>query len=79
MVNCKRESQALSVLKDTAIKIRTEGQRHLGAVISSSKYKHEHVQNKIDELIKEIKVLSMIGKTINDCFITASNTSHRTS
>ena len=27
----------------------TEGQRHLGAVIGSSKYKREYVQNKIDE------------------------------
>ena len=51
------------VFKDTAIKIATEGQRHLGAVIGSSKYKREYVQNKIDELINKIKVLSMIAKT----------------
>ena len=52
-----------------------EGQRHLGAVIGSSKYKREYVQNKIDEIINEIKVLSMIAKTepqaAYSCFITA--------
>ena len=45
------------------VKITTKGQRHLGAVIGSSKYKREYVQNKIDQLINEIKVLSMIVKT----------------
>ena len=34
-----------------------EGQRHLGAIIGSSKYKREYVKNKIDEFINEIKVL----------------------
>ena len=53
----------MTVFKDSAIKITTEDQRHLGAVIGSSKYKREYVQNKIDELINEIKVLLMIAKT----------------
>ena len=44
------------------IKVTTEGQRHLGAVTGSSKYKCGYVQNKIDEPINEIKVLSMIAK-----------------
>ena len=39
-----------------------EGQRHLVAVVGSSKYKREYVQNKIDELINKKKVLSMIAK-----------------
>ena len=51
-----------------------EGQRHLGAVVGSSKYKLEYVQNKIDELINK-KVLLMIGKAepqgAYSCFITA--------
>ena len=53
------KQQATSVFKDTKIQITTEGQRHLGAVIGSLKYKHNYVQNKINELIiSEIKVLS---------------------
>ena len=52
-----------------------ESQRHLVAVIGSSKYKREYVQNKIDELINKKKVLSMIAKAepqgAYSCFITA--------
>ena len=33
----KAKQRAFTVLKDTAIKITTEGQRHLGVVIGSSK------------------------------------------
>ena len=77
MANCKKKAKqrAFTVFKDTTIKITTEGQRYLGAVIGSSKYKREYVQNKIDELINEIKVLSMIAKTepqaAYSCFIAA--------
>ena len=35
----KAKQRAFTVFKDTAFKITTEGQRHLGAVIGSSKYK----------------------------------------
>ena len=63
IVKEKAKQQALSVFTDTAIKITIKGPGHLGVVIGSSKYKHEYVQKKIDELIKEIKVLSMIAKT----------------
>ena len=59
----KAKQRAFTVFKNTAVKITTEGQRHLGAIIGSFKYKREYVQNKIDELINEIKVLSMIAKT----------------
>ena len=75
IVKEKAKQRAFTVFKDTAIKITTEGQRHLGAVIGSSEYKREYVQNKIDDLINEIKVLSMIAKTepqaAYSCFITA--------
>ena len=56
IVKEKAKQRAFMVLKDAAIRITTEGQRHLGAVIGSSKYKLEYVQNKIDELINEMKV-----------------------
>ena len=71
----KAKQRAFTVFKDTAIKITTEGQRYLGAVIGSFKYKRKYVQNKIDDLINDIKVLSMIVKTepqaAYSCFITA--------
>ena len=75
IVREKAKQGAFTVFKDTAIKITTKGQRHLGAVIGSSKYKREYVQNKFDELINQIKLLSMIAKTEPQaayaCFITA--------
>ena len=63
IVREKAKQGAFTVFKDTAIKITTKGQRHLGAVIRSSKYKREYVQNKFDELINQIKFLSMIAET----------------
>ena len=43
IVKEKAKQRAFTVFKDTAIKITTEGQRHLGAVIGTSKYKREYV------------------------------------
>ena len=63
IVNEKAKQCAFTVFKDAAIKITTEGQRHLGAAFGSSKYKREYVQNKIAELINEITILSVIAKT----------------
>ena len=60
IVKEKAKQRAFTVFKDTWIKIITEGQRHLGPVIGSYKYRPEYVQNKIDE---PINILSMITKT----------------
>lgn len=63
------------VFKDKAKMILSERQRHLVAVICSFKVKHEYVQNKVDELINEVKVLSQITKTKSQaaysCTVTA--------
>ena len=53
--------KAQSVFKDTNIKITTEGQRHLGAVIGSETFKQKYVQEKIDQWIKELRVLCKIA------------------
>ena len=67
--------RVFTVFKDTWIKITTEGQRDLAPVIGSCKYRREYVQNKINEPINTLKVLSMIAKTepqaAYSCFITA--------
>ena len=49
--------------KDTNIQISSEGQRHLGAVIGSIKYKHDYIQEKIDLWIRELRVLCKIAST----------------
>ena len=46
-----------SAFKDTNIKITTEGQRHLGAIIGSETFKQKYIQEKIDQWIKELRVL----------------------
>ena len=75
IVKEKAKKRAFTGFKDTVIKITTEGQRHLGAVIAYSKYKRKYVRNKTNELINEIKVLSVIAKTepqaTDSCFVTA--------
>ena len=48
IVKEKEVQKAQSVFKDTNIKITTEGQRHLGAVIGSETFKPKYVQEKID-------------------------------
>ena len=51
------------IFKDTNIQISSEGQRHLGAVIGSVKYKHDYIQEKIDLWIRELRVLCKIAST----------------
>ena len=45
----KEVQKVQSVFKDANIKITTEGQRHLGAVIGSETFKQKYVQEKIDQ------------------------------
>ena len=61
MVKEKEVQKAQSAFKDTNAKIATEGQRHLGAVIGSETFKQKYVQEKIDEWIKELRVLCKIA------------------
>ena len=56
IVKEKEVQKAQSVFKNKNMKI-TEGQRHLGAVIGSETFKEKYVQEKIDEWIKELRVL----------------------
>ena len=60
IVKEKQVQKAQSVFKDTNIKITTEGQQHLGAVIGSETFKQKYVQEKIDQWIKELCVLCKI-------------------
>ena len=46
----------------TEIKITTDGKHHLGATIGSTKYRDQYITEKIDNLCKELHLLSEIGK-----------------
>ena len=61
IVKEKQVQKVQSVFKDTNIKITTEGQQHLGAVIGSETFKQKYVQEKIDQWIKELRVLCKIA------------------
>ena len=63
MVNCEGKvvQKAQSVLRDTNIKIITESQQHLGAVIGLETFKQKYVQEKIYQWIKDLHVLCKIA------------------
>ena len=55
-------ASAQQTFATTEIKITTEGQRHLGATIGSTKFRDKYVMEKIDNFCKELRLLSEIGK-----------------
>ena len=61
IVKEKEVQKAQSVFKDTSIKITTESQLHLFAVTGSEIFKQKYVQDKIDQWIKELRVLCKIA------------------
>ena len=53
---------ANTTFKSTKINVTSNGMRHLGAVIGSRSYKEDYMNEKIDQRIKEVKLLSEIAK-----------------
>ena len=56
------EDLAREVFGGTGVKITNEGKRHLRAVIGSNSYRTSYVEEKIDKLINQVKILSKIAK-----------------
>ena len=54
---------AKEIFNGTGVKITSEGQRHLGAAIGKASFKTSFMQEKVDEWISEIRVLSAIART----------------
>ena len=63
IVKSEKLEEAKSIFGNTGIRITTEGEKHLGAVIGSEKYKDTFVKNKVEEWVQEVKELSEIAKT----------------
>ena len=55
--------QARQKFKNSAIKITTEGHRHLGAVVGNQENKESYVAEKVASWVKEIDMLSNISRT----------------
>ena len=67
---------AQTIFDNTEIKITTDGQRHLGAVIGTANFKQNYMKEKINQWIKEIRILSKIAwyklQAAYSCFTTGS-------
>ena len=57
--NAKERAQ--TIFDNTKIKITTDGQRHLGAVIGTANFKQNYMKEKINQWIQELRILSKIG------------------
>lgn len=62
IVHEKHMDLANEIFQDTDIKITTEGRRHLGATIGTKLFKTEFIKQKVEEWIREIKVLARIAR-----------------
>eukprot|EP00794_Sanderia_malayensis_P005131 gene5131-biopygen4184 len=73
IVKDDKMDEAQRIFEGSNIRITSDGKRHLGAVIGSSIFKDDYVNEKIAEWIREIKLLSNIAKTepqaAFNCFI----------
>ena len=54
---------ANKVFQHSNVKITTNGERHLEAVIGSNEYRKDYVDNKINSLVEQLKLLSKIAET----------------
>ena len=54
-------SGAKQVFSNTGLNITTEGRKHLGAAVWSASYKEDYVNQKVDQWIKELTILSKIA------------------
>ena len=62
---------ANTTFKITKINVTSNGKRHLGAVIGSRSYKEDYMNQKIDQWIKEVKLLSGIAKIEPQCALSS--------
>ena len=57
------EGKAKTIFHGSGVQITTEGKRHLGASLGSTKYKEEYLSSKVDEWIAQLRILSQIART----------------
>ena len=53
---------AMEAFEGTGVKITTEGERHMGAVIGSETFKELYVKEKIEKWVKDVEELAEIAK-----------------
>ena len=65
--------RAKEIFLNTGIKISTEGERHLGAVIGSTEFKEKYVNSKIAKWIEDVEQLALIAKDEPQLALSAYN------
>ena len=68
---------ANTTFKSTKSNVTSNGKRHLGTVIGSRSYEKDYMNEKIDQWIKEIKLLSEIAKTEPQCALSCFISGHK--
>ena len=56
------KAQAEQIFKNTKVKITTEGERHMGAVIGSHEFRETYVSNKVAKWVEDVEELSRLAK-----------------
>ena len=60
--NKKDLHRAQQIFKNTQINITTEGKKHLGASLGANTFKQEYIQEKVQDWVEQLKVLSQYAK-----------------
>ena len=55
--NTEKRAESIFPHTHTNVKITTEDKRHLGAVIETTNYRQSYVKEKIDQWIRELRIL----------------------
>ena len=55
--------EAVTAFEGSKVKITKEGNRHLGAIVGSLALKKKYLENKVNEWIEKLQVLSLIAKS----------------
>ena len=63
IVKPEHYDHAVETFAGTDVIVTKEGQRHLGAVIGTDDFRNQYVNEKVEEWVEEIKILSTIAKT----------------
>ena len=75
IVRENEEERAEAIFDNTKIKITTDSQRHLGAVIGTANFKQNYMKENINPWIQELRILSKIAwyepQVAYSCFITS--------
>ena len=62
IVKPESKEQAEEIFRGTGVKISSEGERHMGAVIGSKAFKEIYVKTKVEKWIKDVEELAEIAK-----------------